>query len=265
MKNKWFLKGFMFSLAFMAIIVLTYSASSGFWPYTEDYSFSLDTLFTDYNFDTSLYLSPLLQLSDYTQTFTNPYANVASTGSYYSDTFSTAGEQSFMYSNIFGYELDIGSYMYADPFYTRGGEHIYAGTLGASFAAQHDYTQHLFGGTDYYGSAVDLPWAHWSADYSTAYGTDAGLFGQVTAGSSMAYGKITPYSFANPDVAAIYNLIAYAPVTTQMDMAMGDTLMVTAEGMPFYPVASYYNPYGGPFGSNWLFQQGMDAYASGTP
>jgi len=263
MKNKWFLKGFMFCLAFMAIIVLTYTASFGYYglPYSQDTSFQTGNLFSNYNFDSSLYSGFGLQTSSYNENFTNPYATFSSTGSTYSDIFSTAGEQSFNYNNAFGFSLDTGSYNYQDPIFSAAGEHFSVGSPIASFGTEYDYTQSVVGGSFQAGSYFDAPWTHYESEYSAGYGANAFPFGQAAGGVSMAYANPSFYSF-NPDVNAVMNLITYGPGMTDIGRAMGNEMMYTSDGMGFYGNPFYVNPYNA---SGWYFDAGVEASATATP
>jgi len=263
MKNKWFLKGFMFCLAFMAIIVLTYTASFGYYgvPYSQETSFQTGNLFSDYNLDTSFYSTVGLQTSSYNENFSNPYATLSSTSSTYNDTFSSAGEQSFNYNNIFGFTLDMGSYSYQDPVFATGGEHVYAGTPIASFGTEYDYTQSVVGGSFQAGSYFDAPWTHYESEYAVGSGANAFPFGQVAGGASMAYANPSLFSF-NPDVNAVMNLVTYGPGMTAIGRAMGDEMMYTSEGMGFYGNPFYVNPYNN---SGWFFSAGVQSSVTATP
>ena len=263
MKNKWFLKGFMFCLACMAIIALTYTASFGYYgqPYSQNTSLEWGNLFSNYNFDSSLYSSFGLTTSSFNENFINPYVNVASTGSTYVDMFSAAGEQSFNYSNVFGFHLDTGSYSYQDPVFAAGGEHLNIGTPISSFGSSTDWTKSVVGGSFQVGSYFDAPWTHYESDYAAGYGANAFPYGQAAGGVSMAYGKFPTFSL-NPEVNAVMNLITYGPGMTDIGRAMGDTPMYTAQGMKFYGNAFYVNAYN-PTG--WYFGPGVEASAAATP
>lgn len=263
MKNKWFLKGFMFCLAFMAIIVLTYTASFGYYnlPYSQETSLQWENLFSDYNLGTSFYSTFGLQTSSWNQDFTNPYVNVSSTGSTYSDMFSAAEEQSFIYNNVFGFSLDMGSYSYQDPIFAAGGEHINVGTPIASFGSDHDYTQSVVGGSFQAGSYFDAPWTHYESEYSAGYGMSTFPYGQAAGGASIAYGKNPMFSL-NPEISGLMSLITYGSSMTEIGRAMGDTPMYTSDGMAFYGNPYYFNPYNA---SGWHFDAGVQSSVVATP
>ena len=264
MKNKWFLKGFMFCLAFMAIIVLTYTASFGYYggvPYSQETSFQTGNLFSNYNLDTSFYSTFGLQTSSYNENFANPYATLSSTGSTYNDMFSTAGEQSFNYNNIFGFSLDMGSYSYQDPVFATSGEHVYAGTAFASFGSEYDITQSVVGGSFQAGSYFDAPWTHYESEYAAGYGMSTFPYGQAAGGASIAYGKNPMFSF-NPEISGLMGLITYGSSMTEIGRAMGDTPMYTSDGMAFYGNPYYFNPYNA---SGWFFDAGVTTNTVVTP
>jgi hypothetical protein len=259
MKNKWFLKGCMLGFALMVITVLSSSVSFGYYsPLTQNFSLDFGSLFSNYTFDSSLSLGLGFQTSNYAETFMNPYVQTSNTGSYYSDMFSTASQQNSTYQNILGFGLDSGSYMYANPTFSAGGEHLYASQPGASFGTQHDYTRSMFGSTDYYGSSMDIPWTHYSSELSTA----SSPFGQSYVGASLNYGKPTMFSGYNRDVEGILNLVTYGPGLMEMGRAMGDQKMYTSDGMAFYGNPFYFNPYSS---SNWYFGSGATVQAGVTP
>ena len=263
MKNKWFLKGFVFCLAFMAIIILTYTASFGYYnvPYSQETSFQTGNLFSDYNFDSSLYSTFGLQTSSWNENFTNPYVNVSSTGSTYNDMFSSAGEQSFMYNNVFGFSLDMGSYSYQDPIFSAGGEHLNVGTPIASFGSDYDYTRSIAGGSVQVGSYFDAPWTHYESEYAAGYGMNTFPYGQAAGGASIAYGKNPMFSL-NPEISGLMSLITYGPGMTDIGRAMGNEMMYTSEGMGFYGNPYYFNPYNA---SGWYFDAGVQSSAAATP
>lgn len=263
MKNKWFLKGFMFCFACMVIIALTYTASFGYYglPYSQDTSLQWGNLFSNYNLDTSIYSTLGLQTSSYNENFTNPYATVSSIGSTYSDMFSNASEQSFIYSNVFGFSLDTGSYSYQDPIFAAGGEHLNVGNYISSFGSQSDWTQSIVGSSFQTESYFNAPWTHYESTYGAGSGMNSFPFGQAAGGASIAYANPSVFSY-NPGVNAIMNLVTYGPGMTQVGQAMGNQMMYTSEGMGFYGNPYYVNPYSG---SGWYFPAGVQSSAAATP
>jgi len=253
MKNKWFLKGFMFCLAFMAIIVLTYTASSGYYglPYSQETSFQTGNLFSNYNLDSSLYSAFGLQTSSYNEFFSNPFLNISNTGSFYLDPISAATEQNFTYNNtLFGVSFETGSYGYQDPFLAASGQHTYAGTPVASFESNYDIMQSVAGSSFQAGSSFDSAWTH----YESQYAMNASPFGQIAGGASMAYGK-NPMLSLNPEISGLMSLILFTP-SAEIGRAMGDTPMYTSEGMEFYGNPYYFNPYNA---SGWYFDAGVQS------
>ena len=265
MNNKWFLKGFIFSLACISVFILTYSVSFGYYggiiPSSYESSFELGNIFSNYTFDQDFYSGLGLQTASYAENFANPYASFSNTGSYYQDMFSTAGDQSFTYSNVFGFSLDMGSYNYRDPIFVAGGEHVNVGTPLASFGSEYDYTQSIAGGSFQTGSYFDAPWTHYESEYAAGYGMSTFPYGQAAGGVSIAYGK-NPMLSLNPEMSGLMSLVLSGPMLNEVGRAMGDTIMYTSEGMGFYGNPYYFNPYNP---SGWYFDAGVQSSAAATP
>jgi hypothetical protein len=259
MSSKWFLKVWIFSFACMAGIGLI--SSTVFGQISQDISIGYGTPFGSYTLDSNAFISPFLQTSSYASTMTNPFAMVSNQSSYYGDLLSTASDRSFAYSNIFGFNYSTGTNMYADPFYTTGGQYLNIGAPGSLYSSEYDYTRSIAGGGTHYENTLVLPWSTFSADVSTSYG----LVGMIPAtgysASSLSLGTPTAFSSLGRYGEGVANLVAYAPISAQMDRALGDNPMYTAEGMKFYGTASYFNTYSP---SNWFFAPGAKIVTGGT-
>lgn len=195
------------------------------------------------------------------RTFTNPFATYGSTGMVYSDPFSQAAANTMSYSNIFGVNMQTGQGFYRDPLYTTGGKYInYASPVGG-FSSDMGYSMSPLGGATHVGSSLTTPWTHYSTDINTAYGLGA-------AGTSVAhaaFGMPTVFNMVgmNPAVAGTMALMTYGSETAAMDRMLSNTYAYTKEGMPFIPVASYFNP-ASVGGTNYFFAGDISYVESGT-
>jgi len=263
MKSRWFLRVWMFGFVCIAASCLICSLAFG--QFSQDVSVSWGNLFSNYSLDSSLYLSPLLQSSSYSSTLTNPFATVSNEYSSYKDILSTSFNQSTSYQNIFGFGYSGGSSLYSDPFYTSAGGYSTIMAPGSSYSSEYNTSQSLLGGSSHYENSLILPWTTYSSDITSSYGIDAWPYGTTFSGSSVAVGTPTVFSgfLTGFDRASegVANLVAYAPISAQMDLALGAKPMYTAEGMPFYATASYFNPYNA---SNYYFAPGVKTSSVGT-
>ncbi|MEW5800639.1 MAG: hypothetical protein AB1847_00910 [bacterium] len=261
MSNKWFLKAWIYSLASMAVAGLI--CSSAFGQITQTISLGGGNLFSSYTLDSSLFLSPLAQSSSYSSTTTNLFATTSSQSSSYTDLFSTSWDNSYSYQNAFGLNYSTGSNFYSDPLLNSGGAYVNIGAPGSMYSSEYSYSNSILGGSSSYENSLVLPWTVYSSDVSTSYGMSSWPFTSTYSGASVALGTPTIYSGLGRYGEGIANLVSYAPISAQLDQALGDRPMYTADGMPFYATASYFNPYNA---SNYYFAPGVKTSAGGmTP
>ncbi|MEW6379273.1 MAG: hypothetical protein AB1611_06665 [bacterium] len=293
MRSKRFLRAWIFSIVLIAGTSLIYSSAFG--QFSQDVSISGGNLFSTYSLDSSLfispflqtsaysstqvnpfststldsslYVSPLVQSSSYSSSVTNPFAAASSEYSTYHDLFSTSYDQSSSYQNILGFGYSTGSSFSAGPFSTSAGGYSSFMAPGSSYSSEYDVSQNLFGGSSHYENSLVLPWTTYGSEVTSSYGLDAFPFATEFSGSSVAVGTPTvfsgPLTGFNRTSEGIANLIYYAPISAQLDQVLGDRPMYTAEGMPFYATASYFNPYNA---SNYYFAPGVKTSTTGiTP
>lgn len=267
MRNKWFNKTWIISFTALALISITYSGAVA--QFEQNLNISYETPFNSYLVDSSVYTSLFAQNYDFSSNFTNPYVAVSSQSFGYQDLFSKSSENSFNYDNIFGYSLSSGDNSYIDPFYQKAGNYLNISSLGGSFSGEYGYTQTALGGTSQFANSFSNPWTSYSSSGSVGYGTGlvpflGGVLPVHTSsyvGASTSYGIPTLFAGLPSEAAATMSLIAYAPYTTQMDRVLGNQIMYTAEGMPFVPLSSYYNPHNS---SHWFFDSGAKVNAGTT-
>jgi hypothetical protein len=287
MKNKGFLKVWIFSLMGMAAAGLI--CSSAFGQITQTISSQWGNLLNSNSLNSSIFISPLAQSSTYALTTANPfssssvnsstYASPFAQGSSYSSTtanpfattsnqlssssnlFSTAWDQSSSYQNAFGFGYSTGSDFYTDPFHTTGGGYVNVGAPGSSYSSASDYSRTPLGGSSSSSESLILPWTTYASDVSTSYGMDAFPYTNTFSGTSLAVGTPTIYSGLGRYGEGIANLVSYAPISGQLDQMLGNQVMYTSEGMPFVPTASYFNPYNE---SNYFFAPGVQTTVAGV-
>ena len=90
---------------------------------------------------------------------------------------------------------------------------------------------------------------------------DAWPYLNTFSGTSVALGTPTIYSGLGRYGEGIADLMSYAPISAQLDQALGNQPMYTSEGMPFYATASYFNPYNE---SNYYFAPGVQTTVAGV-
>ena len=287
MKNKGFLKVWIFSLMCMAAAGLI--CSSAFGQISQSISSEWGNLFSSNTLDSSIFISPLVQSSSYaltsanpfnsyslnssssvspfaqsssySSTTTNPFATTSNQSSSSTDLFSTSWDQSSSFQNAFGFGYSTGSNFYTDPLHTTGGGYVNVGAPGSSYSSEYDYSRSPLGGSSSSENSLVLPWTTYSSEISTSYGMDAWPYVDTFSGTSVALGTPTIYSGLGRYGEGIANLVSYAPVSAQMDQVLGDRPMYTAEGMPFYATASYFNPYNA---SNYYFAPGVQTSVAGV-
>jgi hypothetical protein len=208
-------------------------------PISQQVSLAQVTPLTSSTLDSSYYRDPVTMYGTQARTFTNPFATYGSTAMQYADPFSQAAANTMSYNNIFGVSLEAGQGFYRDPFYATGGKYINYSSPVSGFSSDMAYSMSPVGGTTHLGSSLTTPWTHISTDINRAYGPGA-------AGASIghvAIGVPTVFNMAgfHPAVAGQLALMTYGSETAAMDRALGNTYAYTREGMPYIPVASYYN------------------------
>jgi hypothetical protein len=242
-------------------------------PYTQEISAVQINPFMSSSLNASLYSDLFSTYGTRATSLTNPFATYGSNAMFYNDPLSTASAQTMSYANIFGESFQTGQGFYRDPFYSTGGQYVNYANPAGGFSVDQAYAASPFGGGTHVSSELILPWAYYGTSIDTSYGSGvaATFLGPMPTASygvgvqHAAFGTPTAFNMlgVNPDVAGQLALVAFAPYTASMDRALSNTYMYTKEGMPFIPVASYFNPdsYGG---SNYFFPSGAGTYQAGT-
>jgi len=287
MKNKGFLKVWIFSLMCMAATGLI--CSSAFGQVSQSISSEWGNLFSSNTLNSSIFISPLAQSSTYALTTSNPFNSYslnssssvtpfaqsssyssttanpfATTSNQYSssaDLFSRSWDQSSSSQNAFGFGYSTGSNFYTDPLHTTGGGYVNVGAPGSLYSSGYDFSRNPLGGTSSSENTLVLPWTTYSSEISTSYGMDAFPYVDTFSGTSLALGTPTIYSGLGRYGEGIANLVSYAPVSAQLDQVLGDRPMYTDDGMPFYATASYWNPYNE---SNYYFAPEIKTTVAGV-
>ena len=232
-------------------------------PQTATISAVQNTPFTSSTLDSFLYRDLTTQYGTQATTFTNPFATYGSTAMQYADPFSQAAANTMSYANIFGVSLEQGQGYYRDPFYMTGGKYINYSSPVGGFSSDQAYTASLMGGSTSRSFSLTTPWTHVSSDINTAYGP--GFTG--TSIAHQAYGMPTVYNLAgfNPSVAGTLALLTYGSETAAMDrmIQQNNVYAYTKEGMPYTPVASYYNA-NSQGGTNYFFAGDISYQEAGT-
>jgi hypothetical protein len=230
-------------------------------PLTQQISLAQVTPFTSSTLNSSYYRDPITMYGTQASTFTNPFATYGSTAMQYAGPFSQAAANTTSYANIFGVNMQTGQGFYRDPFYTTGGKYInYASPVGG-FSSDMAYSMSPLGGTSHLGSSLTTPWTHYSTNINSAYGLAA-------TGASVqhaAFGMPTLFDMAgfNKAVTGQLALQTYGSETAAMDRMLSNTYAYTKEGMPFIPVASYYNA-ASVGGTNYFFEGDISYQETGT-
>jgi len=287
MQNKGFLKVWIFSFMCMAAAGLICSPAFG--QISQDISTQWGNLFGSNSLNSSIFISPLVQSSSYALTSANPFNSyslnsstfnspLAQNSSYSSttsnlfattsnqfsssaDLFSRSWDQSSSSLNAFGFGSSTGSNFYTDPLLTTGGGYSNMLAPGSMYSNSYDFSRNPLGGSSSSSNSLVLPWTTYSSEVSTNYGMNAWPYTDTFSGASLALGTPTIYSGFGRYGEGIANLVSYAPVSAQMDQALGNQPMYTAEGMPFYATASYFNPYNA---SNYYFAPGAQTSFAGV-
>jgi hypothetical protein len=233
----------------------------GYMPISQNVSLAQVTPLTTSTLNSTYYRDLFTTYGTQANTFSNPFATYGSTAMQYTGPFSQAAANTMSYSNIFGVSLNQGQGFYRDPFYTTGGKYINYSSLAGGFSSDTAYSMTPLGGTTHLGSSLTTPWTHYSTDINTAYG----LAGGGTSIAHAAFGTPTVFNMAglHPDVAGTLALVTYGSETAAMDRALSNTYAYTKEGMPFIPVASYYNP-DSVGGTNYFFEGDISYQEAGT-
>ncbi|MGA1863541.1 MAG: hypothetical protein ACMUHX_00605 [bacterium] len=237
------------------------SLGLGVIPISQNVSVAQVSPLTSSTLNSTYYRDLFTTYGSQTNTFTNPFAAYGSTSMQYADTFSQAAASSMSYNNIFGVSLNQGQGYYRDPFYTTGGKYINYSTPVSGFSSDTSYSMSLMGSTQHLGSSLTTPWTHYSTDINTAYG----LAGGGTSIAHAAFGMPTAFNMVgfSPATAGTMNLLTYGSETAAMDRMLSNTYAYTKEGMPFIPVASYYNA-NSEGGTNYFFAGDISYQEAGT-
>ncbi len=204
----------------------------------------------------------------YDYTMTNPLVDVWSSGDFYNNFLFTSFDQDYSYSDIFGVNYATGTDYYADLLSSQGSTYTAANLPGSGFSIEYAYDNSTLGYENSYAGSITTPWFHYDSAVTASSGfgivpTMAGympLMSSAYTSTSNAYGTPTIWSLSgNRAYEGQMALVANAPYSAQMDRYLGDNVMYTAQGMPFYGTASYFNPYST---SNWFFPARSTSYTA---
>ena len=270
MKEKRLLRALMISLIFGVGILLVFQFSAYAYytgipllPQTSTISAIQNTPFTSSTLNSSFYRDLTTVYGTQASTFTNPFATYGSTGMVYADPFSQANASTMSYANIFGVSIESGQGSYRDPFYMTGGKYINYSSPVGGFSSDQAYTASLMGGATSSSFSLTTPWTHLSTDINRAYGP--GYAGTSIAHEAFGMPTIFNLTGMNPSAAGVVSLLAYGSETAAMDrmIQQNNVYAYTKEGMPYVPVASYYNA-ASQGGTNYFFAGDISYQESGT-
>jgi hypothetical protein len=232
-------------------------------PQTQTISAIQNTPFTSSTLNSSFYRDLTTMYGTQASTFTNPFATYGSTGMVYADPFSQASAKTTSYANIFGVSFEMGQGSYRDPFYATGGKYINYSSPVGGFSSDQAYTASLMGGATSSSFSLTTPWTHLSTDINRAYGP--GYAGTSIAHEAFGMPTIFNLTGMNPSAAGVVNLLAYGSETAAMDrlIQQNNVYAYTKEGMPYIPVASYYNA-NSQGGTNYFFAGDISYQETGT-
>ncbi|MGA1789937.1 MAG: hypothetical protein ACMUIM_00500 [bacterium] len=243
--------------------VYAYYAGIPTLPFTQQISSIQNTPFTSSTLNSSFYRDFYTTYGTQASTFANPFSTYGSTSMLYADPFSQASANTMSYANIFGVTIESGQGSYRDPFYTTGGKYINYSSPVGGFSSDQAYSMSLLGGSTSSSFSLTTPWTHVSSDINTAYGP--GFAGTSLAHTAFGMPTIFNLTGMNPAAAGTVALLAYGSETAAMDrmIQQSNTYAYTKEGMPYTPVASYYNAnsYGG---TNYFFAGDISYQETGT-
>ncbi|MGA1839891.1 MAG: hypothetical protein ACMUIU_04615 [bacterium] len=233
----------------------------GYMPISQNVSLAQVTPLTSSTLNSTYYRDLFTTYGSQASTFANPFAIYGSTSMQYADPFSQAAANSMSYSNIFGVNLNQGQGFYRDPFYTTGGKYINYSSPVGGFSSDMGYSMTPLGGTTHLGSSLTTPWTHIHTNINTA----AGVLGAGTSIEHAAFGMPTVFDAMgfSKSTAGVMNLLTYGSQTAAMDRMLSNTYAYTKEGMPYVPVASYYNA-ASVGGTNYFFEGDISYQEAGT-
>jgi hypothetical protein len=232
-------------------------------PQTQTISAVQNTPFTSSTLNSSFYRDFYTTYGTQASTLSNPFATYGSTSMLYADPFSQASANTMSYANIFGVSIESGQGFYRDRFYTTGGKYINYSSPVGGFSSDQAYTASLMGGSTSSSFSLTTPWTHVSSDINTAYGP--GFTGTSLAHTAFGMPTVFNLTGMSPGAAGVMNLLAYGSETAAMDrmIQQSNTYAYTKEGMPYIPVASYYNA-NSQGGTNYFFAGDISYQEAGT-